>query len=174
MVRIRYRSLVVTAALGVLAAVAVRNGDQSEPEPDTTLAGAAVAIDGDTIELAGRRIRLHGIDAPERAQRCRRASGAEWECGRAAAERLSALLRERPARCAGRERDRYGRLVAVCSAAGNDLGAVLVEEGLAHAYSRYSRDYAPLEEAARAAGRGVWQGSAEAPWSFREAARARR
>ncbi len=29
-------------------------------------------IDGDTIEVAGKRIRFHGIDAPESGQRCRR------------------------------------------------------------------------------------------------------
>lgn len=36
------------------------------------IAGVASVIDGDTLEIHGHRIRLHGIDAPESAQRCRR------------------------------------------------------------------------------------------------------
>ena len=35
------------------------------------LQGPARVIDGDTIEIAGRRVRLHGIDAPEADQTCR-------------------------------------------------------------------------------------------------------
>ncbi len=38
------------------------------------LAGTASVIDGDTIEVHGQRIRLHGIDAPESRQLCRRVS----------------------------------------------------------------------------------------------------
>ena len=46
--------------------------------------GQARVIDGDTIEVAGERIRLHGIDAPESGQRCRRLGHAQvWlYCGR--------------------------------------------------------------------------------------------
>ena len=47
---------------------------------------------GETIEIAGNRIRLHGIDAPEGRQSCRRVDGTSWFCGRAAARALRGMI----------------------------------------------------------------------------------
>lgn len=55
---------------------------------------------GDTIEIAGQRIRFSGIDAPESAQRCKTASGKSYACGRLAANaRDEFLAASRPATC---------------------------------------------------------------------------
>ncbi len=48
------------------------------------VAAVASVIDGDTIEVHGRRVRLHGIDAPESRQLCR-LDGNPWQCGKDAA-----------------------------------------------------------------------------------------
>ncbi len=55
------------------------------------VAGVASVVDGDTIEVHGQRIRLHGIDAPESRQLCRR-EGEPWQCGKDATNALTAAL----------------------------------------------------------------------------------
>ena len=134
------------------------------------LSGPARAVDGDTLQLGSVRIRLHGIDAPESAQNCR-AGGRLWACGQAATRALAGLVRGKRVACEQRERDRYGRIVAVCAVAGRDLNASMVAEGWAFAYRRYSRAYVTEETRARAARRGIWRGEAVAPWDWRRGKR---
>ena len=117
--------------------------------------------------MGGVTLRLHGADAPETAQGCGDADGAEWPCGAAAADRLGELVAAGDVSCEALDRDAYGRIVARCIAGGRDVAATLVAEGLAWAYVRYSSDYAALEAEARAARRGVWQGPSEAAWDWR-------
>ena len=130
------------------------------------LQGQARVIDGDTIEVAGQQVRLHGIDAPEKRQP-RVRDGREWACGRAAADALRALVRAHPVSCEGLGVDRYGRVVGRCLAGGRDVGEEMVRRGRELAYRTYSRDYVGQEEAARAGGLGVWAGEFAAPWDWR-------
>ena len=70
--------------------------------------------DGDTIRIGDARIRLWGIDAPERRQTCQGKNGGVYECGRDLAAVLNELTRGRRVECTEKDRDRYGRSVAVC------------------------------------------------------------
>ena len=133
------------------------------------IAGPARVIDGDTIEIAGKRIRLYGIDAPESRQTCVRDAKTS-RCGQEATWALSNRIGSEIVACDDRGRDRYGRTIAVCrlgGSAGPDLNAWMVEQGWALAYRRYSRDYVAAEGAAQAAKRGLWSGSFEEPWEWR-------
>ena len=120
-----------------------------------TVAGAGISgvpsvTDGDTLRIGPERIRLHGIDAPESAQSCR-AGGKTWACGEVATRALRERIGRRPVECSERDRDRYGRIVAVCRVGGADLNAWMVAQGWAVAYRKYSTDYVSQETAAKAA-----------------------
>lgn len=128
--------------------------------------GQASVIDGDTIEIHGDRIRLHGIDAPESAQTCQR-DGQAWRCGAAAANALDRAIGRQTVRCRETDRDRYGRIVAVCTAGGTDLNEWMVVNGWAMAYRRYSTDYVPAERQARADQDGIWATTFTPPWEWR-------
>ena len=134
------------------------------------ISGLASPIDGDTLRVESERIRLHGIDAPESAQSCR-AGGETWACGEAAIQALRGRIARRPVQCAERDRDRYGRIVAVCRVGGADLNAWMVEQGWAVAYRKYSTDYVSHETAAKAARRGVWRSDFVEPSRWRRGER---
>ena len=119
--------------------------------------------DGDTIRFNGRAVRLWGIDAAELHQSC--ADG--WAAGRLAREHLARLMRDRSITCEPRTTDRYGRVVALCRADGEDLSAAMVGACMAWAFMRYSRDYVAQEEAAASRGLGVHGHECERPWAHR-------
>ena len=63
--------------------------------------------------------------------------------------------------------DRYGRTLALCSVAGEDLNAWMVQQGWAAAFIRYSKKYVADEATAREARRGMWSGAFIAPSDWR-------
>lgn len=134
------------------------------------IAGRASVIDGDTIEVHGQRIRLHGIDAPEGAQLCQ-VKDKSWLCGQQASLALNAKIAGRTVSCKQKDVDRYRRIVAVCFAGGDDLNAWMVAEGWALAYRRYSTEYVRQESNASAANLGIWRGDFVAPWDWRRGKR---
>jgi endonuclease YncB( thermonuclease family) len=98
-------------------------------------------VDGDTLAIGATKIRLQGIDVPETDQVCLNASGQQWTCGIEARDRLAAHIAGREIRCVSIEIDVYGRDLALCSAAGEDLNGWMVREGWALAYVKYSSAY---------------------------------
>lgn len=130
------------------------------------IVGEARIIDGDTIEISGERIRLHGIDAPESRQTCD-VAGVPWRCGESATLALEDETHGRPVICKGNKRDRYGRIIAVCYSGERDLNALMVREGWALAYRRYAKDYVGDEIHARDARKGMWRADFVEPWKWR-------
>jgi len=131
-------------------------------------------IDGDTIDVAGIRVRMQGIDALERDQQCNRRGGGRFACGEAAREALEELIAGREVTCTPDGSLTHGRTVAVCTVADTrggmlDLNEGMVRSGLAFDCPRYSKGrYAEAEAAAKAAGEGAWAGRFTYPWTHRD------
>jgi endonuclease YncB( thermonuclease family) len=129
--------------------------------------GNARIIDGDTIHIGTRKIRLSGIDAPESKQKCTKKDGRSYGCGNSSRQHLSKLIGGATVRCTGDKKDRYGRTIGTCYVGETDLNAAMVESGWAVAYRKYSRFYVPEEDSARLNGLGMWQGEFINPWDWR-------
>jgi endonuclease YncB( thermonuclease family) len=156
----RLDALVATLLLiGLVAAAAYLM------HPEDVVAGLASAVDGDSIRLDGKDIRIAGIDAPELRQTCSGEGRGAYPCGEVTRKALSEMLAGRLVTCRISGRDQYRRRLASCDAAGEDIGAALVSRGYALAYGRYERD----EAAARDKKLGLWSGSFERPSQWRKA-----
>ncbi len=73
--------------------------------------------------------------------------------------------------CEDLGRDRYKRIIARCTVAGEGLEKWMVVNGWALAYRRYSLDYVNDEAGAQAVWRGIWAGEFVPPWEWRRGAR---
>ena len=124
--------------------------------------------DGDSLRSGKLRIRLFGIDAPERNQQCTNREGRQWNCGVAAQKALKKMIESVPQiYCNLMDVDRYSRLIMRCHAGETDVAAALVRAGLALAYRQYSAFYSEDENAAQKAKAGIWDGSFTKPWTWR-------
>jgi endonuclease YncB( thermonuclease family) len=124
--------------------------------------------DGDTLDVLREgkavRIRLHGIDTPEKAQ----------AFGTRARQLSSELAFQQTITVQVHDTDRYGRLVGeVLLPDGRSLNQELVRAGLAWWYRQYAphdTTLAQLEAEARAAKRGLWADADPVPpWAWRKA-----
>lgn len=157
----RYRTVLVLMILGIFAESATAAGP--------VLSGTVTrVIDRDTIDVrltSGQiRVRLNGIDTPERGQ--------PW--GKEAAAELSKLVLTKVVELEPFEQDRYDRLIANVFLAELDVNAELVRRGHAWAYRAYLTSdnvgLCSLEAGARKARRGLWSLSSKqyAPWDWRK------
>ena len=124
--------------------------------------------DGDSLRAGPLKLRLHGLDAPEKKQVCSTASGQSYACGQKATDWLkSQIAPGQRLSCILVDTDRYRRLIVQCFKNGEDINQALVRAGWAVAYTRYSQAYVQAEQQAKAAGVGLWQGPFMRPEAWR-------
>src|SRR5262245_6391986 len=157
--------------IGVVAALYLISLFQP-PREDVRLTGRARIVDGDTIEVAGQRVRIFGIDAPEQDQTCERTGGGIWNCGMEATRLLRQIAGSQIVDCRVRATDVYDRAVARCRVGDEDLGRAMVRSGFAIRTAR-TGDYAAEETMARAGRLGMWSGDFQNPKDWRAAHRDR-
>jgi len=162
------RRHLASALVGLIACAGLMLIPTRDTLARADLVGAARIIDGDTIEIAGERVRLEGIDAPETAQTCGSGGRTQWNCGKTAARVLTKLVSGRPVSCNSHGTDKYGRMLGVCFVGNLDVNAEMVRRGHAWAYVKYSSRYVEQEAEARAQRIGIWQGEAQPAWEFRK------
>lgn len=170
-VRIPPSLRIVALVLLALAISTLWGGIGHANRSGAEIVGVIRVIDGDSFEVAGVKIRLHAIDAPETGQICQTTEGADWACGgwitRAVADRYAG----KEAQCQAVDTDRYGRTVAKCTALGEDVGGWLVREGYAFAYAKYGDDYVDVERQAAASNQGLHAVRLQSPAAYRASRR---
>lgn len=126
---------------------------RAPPGPDHVAAepNQVAVIGGDTLRLEGQVIRLRGVEAPDRGDRCR----GQVDCGGAATSVLAGLVRDRRVECRMTGRDRAGRPYGACEANGTDLSRAIVASGWARALPGVP-ELADLELRARRQRAGLW------------------
>jgi endonuclease YncB( thermonuclease family) len=121
-------------------------------------------VDGETLGLGDRIVRLSGIAAPARGEACRTRAGEAFDCGSAATAALTRLVQGRDITCRIVGRDGFGRGLGQCSAGGAEINRALVRGGFAVAESTALRGE---EAAARQAAQGLWAHGTGAPATWR-------
>jgi micrococcal nuclease len=167
--RVRARNLrapLLAQLCGLIAVMSLHPAVAAGRDADPVVGGKVVrVVDGDTIDVllsSGRiRVRLHGVDAPERDQ----------PGGRAATAWLSKQLGNEVVQLEPVSQDQYERMVAVVHRDGRNINRELVRAGQAWAYRRYMRrsdgELCALEQQARRKRAGLWAEAARAPWQYR-------
>jgi endonuclease YncB( thermonuclease family) len=130
------------------------------------VAGRASAVAGDLLKVGGTTLRLSGIEAPEREQRCGKDSN-KWRCAEAAQSALLRVVSGRSVRCTLTGTDKAGRPLGYCFIDGVDINAELVRQGHVFAESGLFARYGAQEREARDGKAGMWVGDTARPAAFR-------
>ena len=139
------------------------------------ISGKAKVIDGDTIRIDKKKIRLFGIDAPEKQQQCSRSwltisflsFNKDYPCGLISTDKLKKKINDKFIICEYTTKDRYKRYIAECFKEKTNLNAWMVRNGYAVAYRKYSKKYVSHENFAKKEKLGLWLGTFEMPWNWR-------
>ena len=138
------------------------------------ISGLAIVLDGDTIKINGEKIRFSGIDAPEsyykgKEQICMKEEE-KIACGKLSKIFLIKKINNQKIICRIEAKtDRYNRKLGECFVNNQSLSRILVKNGYAFDYPRYSKKkFSKEQEYAKNNSLGLWNMKFEFPWDFRK------
>ncbi len=145
----------------------------------TEINGIPKIIDGDSLQINSKKIRLEGIDAPEIKQQCKKPFlniqiiigmefNKDYSCGIISKIKLSNKINNSKIKCISSSKDRYKRYLATCYKDKINLNKWMVRSGYAVAYKRYSKDYVRDEDYAKENKLGIWKGTFIRPEKWRK------
>ena len=140
------------------------------------ISGIAKITDGDTIRIEEKKIRLFGIDAPEKKQQCKKpwltisfiSFNKEYPCGQVSTDKLKKKINDKLLICKWTNKDRYKRYIAECFKDKTNINAWMVRNGHAVAYRKYSKKFVSQEIFAKKEKLGLWSGTFMMPWDYRK------
>ena len=137
---------------------------------DKNFSGKGFALDGDSIKVGKKEVRLFGLDAPEYKQKCLDQNNQEYACGIISHEFLTKLATGKKVECVYAEKDKYDRFLGKCFVGGISINEEIVKNGMAVIYNftESSEKMDDLEKQAKANKIGIWQGSFELPKDYRK------
>ena len=167
----KFANLICALLCGVVFHAHLASAAQAV-QPPYVLQGLVVGVsDGDSITVLDadkrqHKIRLQGIDAPEKAQ----------AFGQKSKESLANMVYQKTVEVHWRKKDRYGRTIGQVMLGDVDVCLAQIKRGMAWHYKAYQREqkaadrilYDSAQTLAREQGVGLWQDSAPVePWAFR-------
>jgi endonuclease YncB( thermonuclease family) len=154
-------ALVLVAVAAVAGGVSLAMLPHRSPVPaapaETLSAQPAqvAVVDGGTLRLGDRVVRLLGVEPPARGTSC-----ADQDCGVASTNALAVMVREAPVVCRITGMDSTGRPYGICRAGGTELNRSVILAGWARAGTTEPK-LQRAEQAARSERRGIWAPSRE-------------
>ncbi len=140
------------------------------------ISGNVKVIDGDTIKINKKKIRLFGIDAPEKKQVCKKIYldffifnfQKDYKCGEESTLALLKKVKDKKIKCVLEDdKDRYKRYIGTCYLGEQNINKWLVKNGYALAYKKYSKKYLLDENYAKENKLGLWGGTFMKPEKWR-------
>ncbi len=140
------------------------------------ISGIAKVTDGDTIKIKKNKIRLFGIDAPEKKQFCKKtwlsinfiSFNKDYPCGEVSTIKLKNKIKDKIVICKYSYKDKYNRFISECFLGKTNINAWMVKNGYAVSYRKYSKKYVNFENMAKEKKLGLWSGTFEMPWEWRK------
>ena len=150
--------------------VSARSDNHTNTQPRGIITGKVIRVtDGDTITILDatntkNKIRLYGIDAPEKAQ----------DFGNKSREKLASLVAGKNIAVTVMDIDRYGRNVGRINIEGKEVAEEMIKAGMVWLYNAYCKipeckHWKELETQAKTAKIGLWSNpTAKEPWLWRK------